>query len=325
MRNLLEELAQAHGVSGNEECVHGIIKKNVEDICDEVYTDTLGNLIAHKKGNGRKIMLAAHMDEIGIIVTYIDEKGFLRFNAVGGIDVKNIAFNKVRFENGTTGVIGRQEKNVSEKARISDFYIDIGAENREKAEEKVSIGDTAAFIGDTYINGDTVISKALDNRAGCFCLIEAMKKIKGNNDICCVFTVQEEVGLRGAETAAYAVQPDIALAVDVTDTGDTPECEDIAVKLGKGAAVKIYDRSVICHKSVREGLIKTARENNIKYQLEVMTDGGTDAGAIHTSRSGVRTGGVSIPVRYVHSPSETASLSDIAACAELIAAFCSKE
>lgn len=319
---LLKDLIYAHGVSGNEEDICAVIKNAVSDLCDEVYTDTLGNLIAHKKGNGKKIMLAAHMDEIGIIVTYIDDKGFLRFSNVGGLEVKNLVYNKVKFRNGTIGVIGCEEKNFSKKAELSSLYIDIGAKSKEDAEKKVSIGDTAAFVSDLYVSGDSVISKTLDNRIGCYCLIKAMENINDTNDIYFVFTAQEEVGLRGARTASYAIEPDMALAVDVTDTGDTPECEKMAVKLGAGAAVKIYDRSVICHSSIREALIKFARENDIKYQLEVMTDGGTDAGAIHTSRSGVASGGVSIPLRYVHSPSETASLSDIDACIKLICAFC---
>jgi len=318
---LLEKLIKAQGVSGNETEISGVIKEYVKKYCDEVYTDTLGNLIAHKKGNGFKVMLTAHMDEIGIIATYIDDNGFIRFSGVGGVDVKNLPYNKVRFESGAVGVIGCEEKNFSKKAEISALYVDIGASSRDEAEKSVSIGDTAAFVSDMYISGGSVISKTLDNRAGCYCLIKALEKIKSGNDIYCVFTVQEEVGLRGAGTAAFAVDPDIAIAVDVTDTGDTPECEKMAVKLGGGACVKVYDRSVICHKAVREGLIKAARDNGIAYQLEVMTYGGTDAGAIHKTRSGTATGGVSIPCRYIHSPSETASIKDMNACTDLIAAY----
>ncbi|MCH5185262.1 MAG: M42 family metallopeptidase [Oscillospiraceae bacterium] len=322
---LLRELTKAHGVSGNETAVAEVIKKYMRPLCDEISEDITGNVIAHKKGGGKRIMLAAHMDEVGVIVTYTDKNGFVRFNAVGGLDVRTLPYKRVKFENGTVGVIGCEEKNFAKKAEISALYIDIGAQSAEEAEKRVSVGDTAAFVGDMTVSGDTVISKTLDNRAGCRCLIKAMEILdeKGcDNDIYCAFTVQEEVGLRGAGTAAYGIEPEIALAVDVTDTGDTPECERMAVKLGGGAAVKLYDRSIICHKSVREGLIKIARENDIPYQLEVMTAGGTDAGAIHTSRSGVATGGISIPCRYVHSPSGVASVSDMDACAELIAAFC---
>lgn len=319
---LLRELINAHGVSGSEGDIAGVIKKYAAPLCDEIREDILGNIIAHKKGEGRRVMLAAHMDEIGIIATYIDEDGFIRFNTVGGVTVKELPYRRVKFGNGTIGVIGCEEKNFSKKAALSSLYIDIGAKSRAEAEKAVSTGIAAAFVGDMNISGGRVISKTLDDRAGCYCLIEAMKKIKNNkNDLYFVFTVQEEVGLRGAGSAAYGIEPDIALVIDVTDTGDTPECEKMAVKLGGGAAVKIYDRSIICHKSVREGLIRTAKSRNIPYQLEVMTDGGTDAGAIHTSGAGVASGGISIPCRYVHSPSEEADLSDIAAVSDLAAAF----
>lgn len=318
----LEELINAHGVSGDEEKIAEIIKKNITPLCDEVREDTLGNIIAHKKGDGRRIMLAAHMDEIGIIVTYTDDDGFIRFNAVGGVSVKELPYRRVKFKNGVVGVIGCEDKNFSKKAAVSALYIDIGAKSRAEAEKLVSIGNTAAFVGNTNISDGRIVSKTLDNRIGCYCLIEAMKKIKNNkNDIYFVFTVQEEVGLRGAGSAAYGIEPEIALAIDVTDTGDTPECEKMAVRLGGGAAVKLYDRSIICHKSVRESLINLAKKHNIPYQLEVMTDGGTDAGAIHTSKTGVAAGGISIPCRYIHSPSEMAYISDINACSELITVF----
>lgn len=321
---LLKEMINAHGVSGSEREIAEVIKKYAAPLCDEIREDILGNIIAHKKGEGRRVMIAAHMDEIGIIATYIDDNGFIRFNTVGGVSVKELPYRRVKFRNGVVGVIGCEEENFSKKAALSSLYIDIGAKERAEAEKAVSVGDTAAFAGEMYISdiSGRIISKTLDDRVGCYCLIEAMKKIKNSkNDLYFVFTVQEEVGLRGAGSAAYGIEPEIALAVDVTDTGDTPECEKMAVKLGGGAAVKIYDRSVICHKSVREGLIKIAKSRNIPYQLEVMTDGGTDAGAIHTSGTGVAAGGVSVPCRYVHSPSEQADISDINACSELVAAF----
>ena len=152
--------------------------------------------------------------------------------------------------------------------------------------------------------------------------MRALQRVSGENDLYFCFTAQEEVGLRGARTAAYSIEPDYALAVDVTDTGDTPECEKMAVRMGGGAAVKVMDRSIICDADVRCLLIELAKRNKIPYQLEVMCDGGTDAGAIHTSRGGVKTGGVSIPTRYIHSPSEVASLRDIDACVDMLCAFC---
>lgn len=319
---LLEKLTQTNSPSGCENAVRELIKAEISDFCDEMSIDALGNLIAHKKGERSKVMFAAHMDEIGVTASFIDDNGFIRFAAVGGLCIKELLEFKVRFANGTVGVIGSEEESLDKKADIKKLYIDIGAKNKKDAEKKVKIGDTAAFVGDYYKSGDTVISKALDNRAGCYVLIEAMKKIASSqNDLYFVFTAQEEVGLRGAKTAAFGIEPDFAVAVDVTDTGDTPGAPLMAVNMGKGAAIKVMDRSVLCDSDVRTHMIETAKANKIPYQLEIMTDGGTDAGAIHLSGSGVKTGGLSVPTRYIHSPSEMASVSDIKACIELTAAL----
>lgn len=320
---LLKRLTECTSPSGREKIVCELIKKEVEGFCDEVYTDALGNLIAHKKGEGKRIMLAAHMDEIGVAVTFIDENGFLRFSNIGGVYTKRIPGRRVIFENGTVGVIESEEDN--KELKLSKMFIDIGASSKEEAEKLVGIGDMAVFDGGYIQNGDIVISKALDNRAGCYALIEALKRVENKNDIYFTFTSQEEVGLRGAKAAAYSIEPDYALAVDVTDTGDVPECPKMAVKMGKGAAVKVMDRSILCDSDVRSTLIELSKRNNIPYQLEVMTDGGTDAGAIHVSRSGVKTGGISIPTRYIHSPSEMVSMTDVNACIDLICAFCNHD
>lgn len=317
--NLLKELTNTYGPSGREEKIRDIIKKHVCDYADEVSTDSLGNLIVRKKGNGKKIMFAAHMDEIGIITTFIDDNGYLRFAPVGGLNTKDLLYRRVYFENGTVGIIGTEKENTDKL--ISKMFIDIGAKNKKDAEEKVSVGDMAVFCGEFLSSGDTVISKALDNRVGCYILIEALKRIKSDNDLYFVFTVQEEVGLRGAKTAGFAISPDYAIAVDVTDTGDTPNADEMAVSLSKGAAVKIMDSSVLCDAEVRSTLIEAAKSKNIPYQLEVLNAGGTDAGAISLSGCGIKTGGISIPTRYIHSPSEMASISDINCCIELLEQF----
>lgn len=323
---LLKKLTQINSVSGNESAICEIIKAEIEPYADEIKIDALGNLIAHKKGDGKKIMYASHMDEIGIIATFIDENGFIRFGAVGGLNTKDLVYNRVRFSNGTVGVIGSEEENFKKSPNIKNLYIDIGAKSREEAEKAVSIGDTAMFIGGFDVTGNTVISKALDNRVGCYILIETLKQLdKTANDLYFVFTVQEEVGLRGARTAAYSVDPDMAIAVDVTDTGDIPECDRMVIKLGGGAAVKIKDSSILCHSDVRTLMMETAKENGIKYQLEVLNFGGTDAGAIHTTREGVPTGGLSVPTRYIHSPSEMADINDIKACVDLLTAISKKK
>lgn len=318
---LLKRLTECNSVSGNESEIRELIKKEVLDFCDEVYEDALGNLIVHKKGEGKKLMLAAHCDEIGVIVNFIDEKGFLRFNPVGGLYVKDLLGRRVKFSGNIYGVIGFEEQ--ANERVISKMYIDIGAKSREEAEKYVKIGDTACFYGDFAEQNGKVISKALDNRAGCYILIEALKKCKDSkNDLYFVFTVQEEVGLRGAKTSAFGIMPDMALAVDVTDTGDTPKSDVMEVSLGAGAAIKVMDSSVMCAPEVRSLLVELAKKNDIPYQIEVLTAGGTDAGAIHLTGSGIKTGGISIPTRYIHSPSEMADVNDIKACIDLAAEFC---
>lgn len=316
----IKKLAQSFGPSGRESEVSMLILQEATKFADEVTVDALGSIIAHKKGNGKKIMLAAHMDEIGIVATFIDDNGFIRFSNIGGVYVKRLLNRRVRFANGVVGVIDTENDNKDMK--LSKLYIDIGATDKKSAESKISVGDMAVFEGEYIETDEIIISKALDNRIGCAALLEVLRSVKSDNDLYFCFTAQEEVGLRGARAAAYGIAPEFALAVDVTDTGDTPNCDKMAVKLGGGAAVKVMDRSVICHPDLRGILIEAAKLNNIPYQLEVMTDGGTDAGAIHTSRDGVKTGGISIPTRYIHSPSEMVSKSDYKASVELLKAFC---
>lgn len=316
---LLKKLALDYGPSGREENIRKTIEEEITPYCDELYTDALGNLIAHKKGNGKKIMVAAHMDEIGVIATVTDDNGFIRFAPVGGLYNKDLSGRRVCFENGVTGVIGCEEDNKERK--ILKMYIDIGTSSKEESERLVSTGDMAVFCGDFYERENCIISKALDNRSGCFVLIKALKAVKSGNDIYFVFTSQEEVGLRGAKTSAFSIAPDYAIAIDVTDTGDTPNGIKMATRLGGGAAIKIMDRSVLCDSFVRSKLAELAAERKIKYQLEIMNDGGTDAGAISLSGSGVKTGGISIPTRYIHSPSEMICKNDLNSAIDLLIAF----
>lgn len=313
MFETIKKLSQAFGVAGNEDMIRQVITNEVSGKVDEIRVDTLGNLICVKKGTGKKIMLAAHMDEIGLIVTYIDEKGFLRFSNVGGISQFFSVGQRVKFKNGIIGSVFYEEKiDTIKNLKLDKMYIDIGAKSREEAEKKVSIGDCACFVGEAVQQDDMVISKALDNRSGCAVLVEAIKNMpQTDNEIYFVFTVQEEVGLRGARTAAYQLKPDIAIAIDVTLTGDTPESKAMEVKCGSGPAIKIKDRSVLCHKDIIEMLKTAAIKNNIPYQLEILDFGGTDVGAIHLEVGGIPSGGISIPCRYIHSPVEMASLTDL--------------
>lgn len=317
---LLEQLTNISGPSGREEKVSEFIKEYAKGKCDKMYTDALGNLTLVKKGGGKKIMVAAHMDEIGVIAKYVDDKGFIRFEAIGGLNKRELAHRRIMFTNGTWGVIGSEEEAYNEKPEINKLYIDIGAKTKAEALEKISIGDMAVFCGEFKICQDTVISKSLDNRAGCYVLLKALEEMNTENEVYFTFTVQEEVGLRGAGPAAYEINPDYSITVDVTDTGDTPSAPVMSVKLGGGAAVKIMDRSVLCDAYLRDFIEKTAKEYDIPYQPEIMTDGGTDAGKIHMIKSGIKSGGISIPTRYIHSPAEMASVNDIKNCVRLLTA-----
>ncbi|PYG87604.1 endoglucanase [Ruminiclostridium sufflavum DSM 19573] len=336
MQDILRKVTQAFGVSGNEEEIRKVITSEIEKYVDEIKIDAMGNLIAVKKGKssaksggafpGRKIMLAAHMDEIGVIATFIDEKGFIRFSNLGGVSAFNSLAQRVRFKNGTIGCINAEEQLEDYKnLKLEKMYIDIGCKSREEAEKLVRIGDAANFTGDFYVNGDRMISKAMDDRSGCAVLIEVIKaQPKTDNEVYYVFTTQEEVGLRGAKTAAFGIMPDCAIAVDVTFSGDTPQCRSREVKLGAGPAIKVKDSAYIAHPQIRRELEELAGSNNIPYTLELLDRGGSDPGAIQAAGAGVPCGGVSIPCRYTHSPAEMVSMEDLKNCVKLVELFIKK-
>lgn len=320
---LLEKLCLSFGPSGSEDEISRVIENEMSPFADEIYRDAMGNLICHKKGSGKKIMLCAHMDEIGLMVTFIEETGYLRCAQIGYLPPFLTLNRFCSFENGKVGVIAYENEH-EEKLKQDKVFIDIGAENKEEAEKLVSVGDTCVIKGGFEVIGEKISAKALDNRAGCFALIEAAKKCESENDLYFVFTTQEEVGLRGALCVAESIKPDMALSVDVTLTGDTPESGKNSVSLGKGVAIKVMDNSIITGAALRNKLIAMAVEKNIPYQMEVLKSGGTDAGAIHTSAGGILTGGISIPARYVHSATETIDKRDIDAAIKLITAFLKK-
>lgn len=312
MKELIKELTEAYGPSGREEAVRKIIENKVKPMADKMEVDNLGNLIVHKKGPGKRVMLAAHMDELGLMVTYIDKNGFLRFSNVGGISPHILLGERVVFPNGTAGTIGCEKIDSMKDLSFQKLYIDIGASQKEEAENQVKIGDVAVYQRNCQDLGKRIISKSLDDRVGCAVLIQALKEIESPvNDLFFVFTVQEEVGVRGARTAAYRIKPDYGLAVDVTRTGDTPESETMAVSLGKGPTVKVKDTLIITHPRVKKIMIDAAEKKGIPYQLEVLERGGTDSGAIHLSREGVPSGVMSIPCRYIHTPSEMVDYDDV--------------
>lgn len=319
-------LSAAFGPSGREtdtiEALTELIADTVPHIGDwDHKTDTMQNLIYHRAGKGKKVMLAAHMDSIGIVVTHIDDNGFARFAQVGGLMLGDLIDCRVRFQNGTRGVISFEEKTPYEKLGFDNLFLDIGAADQQQAVQRVQVGDFAVFDGEPFAQGDTICGPYLDNRIGCLTLIGAMAQLERTDcDLYVAFTAQEEVGLRGAQTAAFAIQPDYAIAVDVTDTGDMPERKyPMAVKLGAGPAVKLMDRSVICDNDVKLALYRAAEKCGVPVQREIMEFGGTDTGVIQRTAGGAKVGAVSIPTRYIHSPNEMASIVDIQHAMKLLA------
>ncbi len=309
---LLKKIIDAFGPSGREDDVREVIREEIAPFVDEITVDNMGNLICRKKGNGKKLMMAAHMDEIGVIVTHIDKDGFVRFAPVGGVNPFNCVNRAVRFENGVEGVISGEGKSAVRDWNLDKMYIDIGAEDYDDAVVKVTIGDMAVFDGKFVVMGNRVSGKTMDDRIACYALIEAVKKVAScPNDFYAVFTVQEELGLRGAKVAAQVVCPDMAIAVDVSSVGDTPESKIIDLTLGKGPSVKIRDASYVISSKAREFMIKCANDAEIPYQLEAASFGGTDTGAIMLTGTGVPAGTTSIPTRYIHSPQETVDMRDV--------------
>lgn len=318
MTALLKKLIKASGVSGRESKIAGVIREVAEGYADDIHSDALGNLIVYKKGSSaspKKLMLAAHMDEIGFTVTFIDEKGYLRVAPVGGIEWTAAAFTSVVFADGTRGVLVPEAQTKPSEFAADKFVIDIGAENRRDAEKRVSVGDFASVepILERLANR-RYAGRPLDDRIGCVVLLEALRTVKDcKNDTYFVFTAQEEVGCRGARTAAFGIAPDFSVAFDVTDTGDECNSRPMAVKLGAGCAIKIKDSSVICDPALTALLRSEAEKAEIKYQLEILTAGGTDTSAMQTAAAGSRAAAISIPTRYIHTGVELIDMRDVEA------------
>lgn len=323
----LETLCAAYGPSGQETEIAKVIEAMAKPYADEITRDVMGNLTVHKRGGGPKVMFAAHMDSLGLMVTHITEEGFVRVGKLGGVSPKNMLGTPVRFPNGVTGTVYENDELGDAKREMGHLFVDIGAKNAGEARERVQVGDVAVFATPTSQSGRALISPYLDNRVCCAALLWAMELIKeSDNDLYFVFTTQEEVGLRGAQTAAYAIDPDYAIVTDVTVADDLPGSKHTcSSKCGGGAAIKVMDTSVICHPEMVTMLKELAEAGNIPYQMDVIAHGGTDGGAIHKSRSGVFTGGVSVPCRYIHCPQEAAYVEDVEATARLLAAFGEKK
>jgi len=329
MKTLLQSLVETPSPSGYEAQIREVIRQAVVDLADEIFIDALGNLIARKdpSGSGDKdegdpecltIMLSAHMDEIGIMVTHIDEGGFIRFTNLGGVRTLNCVGGRVRFMNGLIGVIGVERLTDPNKIpSIEQLYVDVGIDDCKEC--PVRVGDVAVFQRPFVDLGKRMVSKAMDDRVGVAVLIETLRQIQETpHCIYFVFSTQEEVGLRGATTAAFGVDPDLALAVDVTGVGDTPKSAKMDVSLGKGPAIKVRDGGMLADPKVIDWMVRAAEKANIPYQLEVLLGGTTDARAIQVTRGGVPAGCLSIPTRYVHSPSEMVDYDDIQNAVKLL-------
>lgn len=315
----INQLVSIGGVSGNEQNFCEFLKRNLTPYADKIYTDVMNNLVVVKRGSGPRIMLMAHTDEIGIVSTFVDEKGFVRVAPVGGVNPLDFLNCHVTFENGTRGIFCLEK---TKDVKFSDVYVDIGADSADAALDMIDIGMTARFDGDSFETDKVIVSKALDDRIGCYILVELIKNMPSTDaELYFVFTSQEEVGLRGATVSGFDINPDVAIAVDVTLSADTPGCEDYGCKLGKGAAIKVRDSSAICSKSVVDRLENLAIENRIPYQRDVLVKGGTDIGAVQRAGRGALVGGVSVAVRNVHTISEMVSKSDVNAAVSLLKAY----
>ena len=310
----LKAVLSVYGPTGYENQVAECIKSLLAGRADSMRTDVMGNLIVEKKGRegGKTIMFSAHMDHIGLVVTDIEDTGYLRVTNVGVVSVSSMRCRHVVFGNGVHGVAVCQPTK-GEEAGMQHLFIDIGAQDKAEAEKMVRLGDTCVFAPDCFpLGGHRWASPAMDDRCACALLAELMMQLeKPVNTVVAVFSVQEEVGLRGASTAAYQVAPDMGVGIDVTAWGDTPEVKLPAVKLGAGAAIKFMDRSMVATPCVRDALIAAAEKAGAAYQREVLPFGGTDGAAIQHSRGGVPAGTLSIPCRYVHSACETIDMRDM--------------
>lgn len=330
---LLADICRIPGTSGFENKVRAFVQKELKGYVDEMYTDHMGNLITIKKGKSSKkrVMAAAHMDEIGFMVTHIDEKGFLRFHTIGGFDPKTLTAQRVivHGKKDVIGVMGAKPIHVmtpEERAKVpqtKDYYIDLGL-SKEEVEKIVKVGDPVTRERELIEMGNNVNVKSLDNRVSVFILVEVMKELKKEKipyDFYGVFTVQEEVGIRGAHVAAHHINPDFGFGLDTTIANDTPgaPAHEMITELGKGTAIKVMDSSAICDYRMVEYMKQVASKKKIKYQLEILTAGGTDtAGMQRMAKNGTIAGAVSIPTRNIHQVIEMCDKSDIKGSIDLL-------
>lgn len=335
MDPLLKKMLDAAGIPGYESHIAKIMQAELKKSCDEVSVDNFGNVIARKGKGKKRVMIAAHMDEVGFMVKHITKEGYINFIKVGGIDDRILPAQRViiKAKKGDCfGVIGtkpphlQKEEDRKHPLKYEDMFIDIGCKNREEAQKRIEIGDVVIFEPNSGIlNGKLYYGKAVDDRIGCFALVKIMEKLKaasGGAEIYAVATGQEEVGLKGARTSAFRIDPDFAIAVDTTIAGDTPQIteRESSLKLGSGVAITIIEasgRGIIVNERIKDLLISTAKSNKIKYQIDVIEGGMTDGAMIYMNREGVPTGVLSIPTRYIHSSTGVFNIDDLNTAVEL--------
>lgn len=311
-------LTHTNAVATQEYLVHHYIEEMVRPFLDEITTDKFGNLICRKKGDGPKLLLSAHVDQIGFMIHEIDQNGCLKFTPVGGLIPFTLISQKVII-NDTMGVIGLNASADMSKLTTDQMFIDIGVTNKEEAEKKISIGDFGNFFSEYYETEEIIISRALDDRIGCYILMEVIEKIKSTQyDLYFVFSSQEETGTRGAYTAAYTIEPEYGISVDITPAGDIPSLQNSTSKMGAGVGIKLMDPGLIIHPELKTLLEDTAKSNHIPYQFEVMKRGGTDAGAFQSIKNGVKSAALSIPTRHAHTSNEMCSKKDVNAAIDLL-------
>jgi len=327
MKSLIQKLVETPGPSGFEYEIRDAIREEIGDAADEMRVDALGSLIARKgtkADGGMRVMISAHMDEIGLMATHIDDNGFIRFTRIGGIYPLTCLGGRVLFMNGTRGVIGSDGLERGKVPQLSDLFIDVGAASKQDC--PVKVGDVCGFERPFIDLGKRMVAKSLDDRVACAIAIEVMRQLKSTpHEVHFVFSTQEEVGLRGATTAAFSVAPEVGFAIDVTRSGDTPRpAVKMATALGDGPAIKVRDSSFIADHRLVNWMVKTAEKAGIPYQLEVLEAGGTDGHAIQLARSGASAGCVSIACRYIHSPSEMVDIDDVENAVKLLVQLLSK-